>query len=402
MPESEGLPATAMPRNILMFIDGLGSGGAQRQFVNLACGLAKKGHSVTVAVYNDQDHFAGALKVAGIGIVRLEKPSRWSIRPIVGLARLYRRIRADVVITFLRSPTTKAELAKSLCPGMRIIAAERSVYPPAPLPMALRITQNLHRRASFITVNSANQLARMEQEFPFLSDRCVYIDNAIDVPAETIATRPIADQVVRLAAVGSLMPYKNSVLLARAVALLRDRFDIRAEISWLGETFQHLENYGAYRETCATIGKQALEGQWTWLAPRKDVGKVLKAHDALVHPSRIEGMSNAVCEAMALGLPVIAARIGDHARLIEGSGAGLLFQPDSVASLAEAIAEFAALDVPARTAMGKIGKTVIERDFSHERMVANYELLVEAVIQDSGKLPPELVRSSASRSSCAA
>lgn len=101
---------------ILMFIDSLGSGGAQRQFVELASGLAARGHDVTVAIYHDQDHFAGRLEESGIPIVHLSKPSRFSPRPIFAFARLYQSIGAQTAIVFLRTPAIKAELARLLAP----------------------------------------------------------------------------------------------------------------------------------------------------------------------------------------------------------------------------------------------------------------------------------------------
>ena len=116
--------------------------------VEFARGLAGRGHHVTVAVYNDQDHFAGGIRDAGIEIVRLAKPFRWSPKPIIGLVRVYRRSRADVVVAFLRSPAVKAEMARMLSGRMRVIAAERSVYPEGRLPFTLRATQSASKLAT--------------------------------------------------------------------------------------------------------------------------------------------------------------------------------------------------------------------------------------------------------------
>lgn len=402
MLERKDPPATSTPRNVLMFIDGLGSGGAQKQFAILACGLAAGGHTVTISVYNDQDYFADHVRACGIEIIKLVKSSRWSIKPVVGLARLYRRCRAEVVIAFLRTPAITAELARLIEPNMRIIAAERADYPKGSLPLTLRAWQHLHRAAAFVTVNSVHQRIRMQEEFDFLVDRAVTIKNAIAVPERPVTIRPSVAKVVRIVALASLMHYKNSVLLAEAVALLRDEFGIGAEISWMGETFEHLGDYGAYRETCAAIAAHGLEEKWAWLGTTQDVDRVLRDHDVLIHPSSTEGMSNAICEAMAIGLPVIAGRISDHQTLIEAPGAGLLFESYDALSIAETIARFANLDETSRSAMGQAGRTVIERDFSRGRMVSQYELVIEAAIKGCRKAPGELVDGSEVKTSCAA
>lgn len=382
---SGGDPITD-PMRMLMFIDGLGSGGAQRQFSHLACGLARRGHRVTVAVYNDQDHFADEIFAAGIEIVRLDKPSRFSARPVIELGRLYRKLGAEVVIAFLRSPAVKAELARLVFPGMKVIVAERSAYPAPPLPLALRVVQSLHGLARFVTVNSRSQAEAMRREFPRLSKRVVTINNGIELPVAT-RTPAASERELRLLAISSLMPYKNSVRLAEALALLRDEMGLRVTLSWLGETFEGIAGYGAYDETCERIRALKLESQWHWLGVKQDVAPILAAHDALIHPSLFEGTSNAVCEAMASGLPVIAGAVADQAGMLGQTGAGVLFDPLDVRSMAEAIARFASLDITRRREMGRRGRAVIERHYSLDRMILAYESLARVAASDDCASP---------------
>lgn len=370
--------------NLLLFIDGLGSGGAQRQFSHLACGLAHRGHNVTVAVYNEQDHFAPEIRRAGVEIVRLPKPSRFSPKPIIGLGKLYRRCSADVVIAFLRSPAAAAELASLVFREMNVIAAERTAYLTSPLPPLLRLTQSFHRWARFVTVNSNNQKRAMEVEFPKLAARIITIRNGVDPPRTTLIPRGGSGDSLRLIAVSSVMPYKNSVRLAEALALLRDRYGMRVTVSWVGEKFEHLGDYGAYPETSARLRDFKLEDQWHWLGVRQDVAPILTEHDALIHPSLIEGTSNAVCEAMSVGLPVLAGSIADHEEMLRRSGAGILFNPLDVQSIAEAIVAFASLDSTARLEMGREGRAVIERDYSFDQMITAYEALAEAASSRPG------------------
>lgn len=379
MPEPEAAGSRVIPLRMLLFIDGLGSGGAQRQFTHLAIGLARRGHRVSVAVYNEQDHFADQIKAAGIDISRLDKPSRFSPKPVFGLARLYRERSFDVVIAFLRSPAIKAELARLLVPRMTVIAAERSAYPVLPLPVGLRMSQFVHHLARFVTVNSAHQALVMKQQFPGLADRVVTIRNGVDLAPRPRAAPASPGRELSLLAVSSLMPYKNSVRLAKALALLRNEHGLRVCVSWLGETFEGKgRGYGAYGETRAHIRALALEDQWHWLGVTQDVPSVLALHDALVHPSLYEGTSNAVCEAMASSLPVIAGRIADHAEMLEQTGAGITFDPLDVRSIADAIARFASLDASEREKMGRRGRGVIEARYSFESMVTAYERLAIA------------------------
>lgn len=394
MPEADRSPPTGDKLRVLLFIDGLGSGGAQRQFAHLATGLAARGHSVTVSVYNGQDHFADQIAAAGIDIVRIDKPSRFSLKPVFDLARLYRARSAQVIIAFLRSPAIKAELARLLVPGMAVIAAERSTYPDLPLPIGLRIVQSAHRLARFVTVNSSHQAQAMRREFPRLADRIVTIRNGVAIEPPSIASP--RSRELRLLAISSLMPYKNSVRLAEALALLRDERGLRVHLSWLGETFESMPGYGAYSQTTERIRQLGLTDQWTWLGVTRDVVSVLGAHDALIHPSLYEGTSNAVCEAMASALPVLAGRVADHPQMLAETGAGLLFDPLDVRSIADAIAQFASTDERQRGEMGRRGQAVIERYYSFEQMVTAYEALAHATVAKQ-PMPREIIAQSDER-----
>lgn len=392
---------TVSPLSILMLIDGLGSGGAQRQFSHLARGLAGRGHRVTIAVYNDQDHFAPGIAAAGIAIVRLPKPSRFSLKPIAGLGKLYRACSAEVVIAFLRSPAAKAELARLMFPEIKVIAAERSAFPASPLPLSLRLTQLLHGLAHFVTVNSHRQEMVMKKVFPHLATRIATIRNGVELP-EAMARPPETSPArLRLAAVSSLMPYKNSVRLAEALAILRDERDIRVTLSWIGETFKDRVGYGTYRETCERIRALGLEDQWCWMGVARDVSGILVEHDALIHPSLFEGTSNAVCEAMALGLPVLAGDVADHKEMLEQSKAGILFDPTEARSIADAIARFADLDSSAREHLGGNGRKLIENRYSFDHMVSGYEILASAAARGDKRPPAALLRHHERPSQCA-
>lgn len=65
--------------------------------------------------------------------------------------------------------------------------------------------------------------------------------------------------------------------------------------------------------------------------------KLMKAVDAFVLPSYNEGISNAVLESMASGLPTITTKVGGHAEVIEDGVSGLIVLPQDVQSLTIAI-----------------------------------------------------------------
>lgn len=80
--------------------------------------------------------------------------------------------------------------------------------------------------------------------------------------------------------------------------------------------------------------------KYTRLIPgigHEGLGEILRAADAFILPSYNEGMSNALLEAMASGLPCIATNVGGHAEVIDDQKSGLLIEPRSVAAIAGAL-----------------------------------------------------------------
>jgi glycosyltransferase involved in cell wall biosynthesis len=108
---------------------------------------------------------------------------------------------------------------------------------------------------------------------------------------------------------------------------------------------------------------------------------LLPALDALVSPSAFgEGWSNAVAEAMAAGLPVIATDVGDAARIVADTG--IIVPPGDVETLANAIREMQH-DTERRRALGVAArKRVLER-FALEICAARYEQLLVNGVADT-------------------
>jgi glycosyltransferase involved in cell wall biosynthesis len=78
----------------------------------------------------------------------------------------------------------------------------------------------------------------------------------------------------------------------------------------------------------AEITQLGLEGRAKLMAPCRDIAKLYGAADVFVLPSVSEGLSNALLEAMAAGLAVLASRVGGTKEAIEEGRTGLLFDPD--------------------------------------------------------------------------
>ena len=103
-----------------------------------------------------------------------------------------------------------------------------------------------------------------------------------------------------------------------------------------------------------------------------------QALDLLAAPSIFEGLSNAVLEAMACGVPCLAHTACGNAEVITSGADGFLAALDSVDVLAEEVHRVLA-DPAALAAVGSRARSRVVRDFSMEAMVGNYARLYREV-----------------------
>ena len=167
---------------------------------------------------------------------------------------------------------------------------------------------------------------------------------------------------------------KDPMNLARAfVAALARRPDLwpRLRLAMVGSGRLHDDVRAYLRDT----GTDAL----AWLpGHRDDTPEILRALDLFVLPSRAEGISNTILEAMATGLPVIATRVGGNPDLVVEGETGTLVPPENPEALADAILAYAA-DPALRQRHGARARELVEERYTLDRMVQQYMDVYDSV-----------------------
>jgi glycosyltransferase involved in cell wall biosynthesis len=97
-----------------------------------------------------------------------------------------------------------------------------------------------------------------------------------------------------------------------------------------------------------------------------EISQWLSAADIFVFPSHNEGLPNAVLEAMACGLPVVATRVGGIPEAIEDGQSGILIKEKDADSLIRAIDRLLGNEELAKQ-MGRNGRNMVEQNFSWEK-----------------------------------
>lgn len=118
---------------------------------------------------------------------------------------------------------------------------------------------------------------------------------------------------------------------------------------------------------------------------RGDVPELMARAGLLIAPCPVEGLGLTVLEAMACGLPVIAADAAGHRELLDGLDPGARFAPGDVAGAASALRRFAG-DPDARAALGSAGHARQRAVFSVAAQVAGTDAVYRAAMERRGRL----------------
>jgi len=117
--------------------------------------------------------------------------------------------------------------------------------------------------------------------------------------------------------------------------------------------------------------------------PRRGVMDLLRDSDVFVFPSRCEGFPNAVLEAMAAGLPVVASRVGAVGEMLDEGRGGHLVAPGDVSGLVDALRELAA-SRELRMKMGASNRRRCEAKYRFSTVFVELRALYEGVAAEDG------------------
>ena len=182
------------------------------------------------------------------------------------------------------------------------------------------------------------------------------------------------DSVV-FGSVGRMVEVKDYPTLTRAfIQLVHQQPEraARARLVIVGE--------GPARATCLELLQAAGLAHLAWLpGERHDIADIMQVLDVFVLPSKNEGISNTILEALASGLPVVATAVGGNIELVEAGVNGVLVQPGDVAGMAEALLGY--LDAPARIAeQGQNARRQAELRFSIPAMAEAYAAVYDQTL----------------------
>lgn len=360
--------------NIVYFIDHLRPDGSQFVLKQLVRGLGARGHAQTVICLNDSwdDDLLQDLRKLGAEVEIIGKKPLFTG---IGLWAIWKKLRTgqfDVAITLLFASDTIGRAMSQLAKVPWVVTSIQTLdvyYHPW--------QRWLVRRTAWISdvvilcSNNLREFAMSEEGVKEEQIKVVFHSIRVDefsLPHDPMYIRKennLPNTTYVLGSVGRLTYQKGFDLLLQAIKLL-EREDVFLIVAGTGEDHEMLE---------AKVAELGLQSQVKFSGFRRDIPKFLSGLDLYIHPSRYEGMSLAVLQAMASGKPIIATNVEGMSELIVDSEHGWLVPKEDPGALSAAID--AALSSPTTAQKrGKAAQIRVKTQFDEDLMIERWERIL--------------------------
>lgn len=347
---------------IACLISSLRLGGAEKQIVGLACMLKDVGNDVEVITYREGNFFSDRLAAASLPLVRIK--SKGDLDIVRKIADHLSEEAFEVLISFRAGTNLKACLVKRLYPSLKLVVSERNFNISYHFYDALRFA--FYRKyADGVVCNSFAQTEFIKKYYPSLSARLVTISNFVEldkfVPGSDM---PASGRIVITARV---CRRKNVLGLIAAAADLKEAGE-KFNVIWYGKN----RNSKYLLKCLGLIRKRGLEGIFRIEDASKLTKNIYRDASVFCLPSFYEGTSNAICEALASGLPVACSNVSDNALYVVPGRNGALFNPRDRTELAEALRSLLHLSSERRKEMSAASRRIAEENFSPDAFRSAY------------------------------
>ena len=373
------------PASVVHVAESTGWAGGERYLLALATELDRKRFRLSVIVPDDGP-LVERLHALDVDTARVPLNERLvSPRAFLALVRAFQRLRPAIVQSHGARSNVYTRLAARYA-GVPIVLStvhnslfdyEVSRWRRRLYVLAERLTSPLADRILCVSQAIARDLV---ERYHIEAARTVVVHNGIDAwafrPARArVAVRAelgIADGCRVIVMAGRMTAQKGWDVLLEAAARLAP---VRDDLAWV------LVGDGPLRTALARRAADlGLAVRFT--GARSDIADVLGCADVVVLASRSEGLPFTLLEAMALGKPVVATRVGGVPEVVEDGRSGRLVPRDDPAALAGAVAGI--VDAPEAAAMGARGRTRVETAFTLDGMVRGLERVYTTVLHEHG------------------
>jgi starch synthase (maltosyl-transferring) len=368
----------ARPIRLTFLITDLQVGGVPLHLYRLATGLDPDCVRARVISLANEGPVGLRLRQGGIPVLAC---GARSVRDLPALWRLRQLLRADPP-DVLHAMLFHANLAARLIGPLSGVPIHRIICEIQTVEIERRwhlILDNLTCRLCALEVgNSPSVIQHLHAwaHLPMSRLRCEWgsveearIQAAVPVPRAALG---VDSNELLILWVGRFDPIKGFEEMLAGVALASQRLPLRLVLAGEGDYRPQIERL---------IREYALEDRVLLLGARSDVASLLRSADLFLLPSRTEGLPNALLEAMAAGLPILATDVPGCRDLIRHGETGWLVRPRSANCIARGI-EALAQDREMADAMGQRARAWVLAHATPDRWIGNWVRLYQQIATD--------------------
>jgi len=366
--ETTGNAAYSELPHVLLVLDQFPKtlGGGERIVLKLAALLPQYGYRVSILTFSADPGSAGLHSPpCSVYLLPLQRTyDLTAMRGSLELRKFLKQQRIQIVQTFFESSDLWAGFVTKAMSSAKLIWSRRD--------MGILRTGKHHAAYRLMSGAPDRVFAVSEQ----VRQHCIEVDgikpsrvqtiyNGLDLADWNAAVKPSqhSDEIL-VTTVGNIRRVKGHDVFIKAAASVATQFsNVRFNIA--GEVLE--SDY--FSELQGMVRDLKLAGRFHFAGGVTNLRTHLAAADVFVLPSRSEGFSNAIIEAMAASLPVVATNVGGNAEAVMDGVSGFIVPPENPDALAAAIVRLLSDPACARQ-MGEAGRKLAAEKFTTEAMMS--------------------------------
>jgi glycosyltransferase involved in cell wall biosynthesis len=359
-----------MKPTIAYVIDTLCRGGAERVVLNLANSIDPNRFRVLLATTRKPGEFASDL-LPHIEQIHLNRTGRFDIHALRMLAKIFDENGVLLVHSHNHSSSYLCRIVRALS-RRKWLHVVHDHHGPATDSHKMDLLDRVFLRNvdCYVAVSDALR-QRAVKTIGLRPDKVVYVPNGVKLPK--LVERPSADPltVIQSARVVELKNLELAVEAAHQLNLAGIPF------CWLvaGKT----ADADLFARLQSSIDGYGLGSKFIFLGERADISELLNTAHVGVLTSRYEGLSMAVLEYMAHGLPVVLTDVGHSSEIVRAAGGGQVVAQGDGISLARAISALAQSQA-VRAYYGRLNLEYVASNYSDHAMAQRIMDLYDEVL----------------------
>jgi glycosyltransferase involved in cell wall biosynthesis len=343
---------------------GLGTGGAEKQFIYMLRALMNQGAGVQVLTLTEGETHENSLEQLGVQAVRIgpgKPPGR-----IIRIDKAVRSFKPHFIQSTHFFSSLYAGIAGRLAGTPSIGAVRGDLLHDI---SGVGAVGRLLVRLPTVLLANSNNARRNAVKMGLSAERVYVLQNVIDLDdfykkMEAAPSLQLPQGRVRVATVARLTPVKRLERFLKALEQARQTSPMLEGII-IGDGPEGAK----LRSEASALGLRPNQpdGGVHFLGERRDIPQLLSQVDIFMLTSDREGFPNVFLEAMAAGLPIIATPAGETPDLVTDEKNGFLVPFENAALLVNRLEQLAQSPILRRT-MGQAGRTMVEECFSFPRL----------------------------------